>query len=86
MNDKVREQLPDWFDGEIYEVGDEVSNPFSGETCFLDAAELSMYDLIKGLEMALLMGVEADNYIDTIRKGQDWFLAKNPSAYMILID
>ena len=40
MNDKVREQLPDWVDGEVYEVGDEVSNPFSGETCFLDAAEL----------------------------------------------
>ncbi len=84
--EKVREQLPDWFDGIIYELGDEVRNPFSGETCLLNAAELSMYDLIKGLEMALLMGIEADNYIDTIRKGQDWFLAKNPQAYMTLLD
>ncbi len=84
--EKAKEMLPNWFQGEIYELGDEVRNPFSGETCLLNAAELSMYDLIKGLEMALLMGVEADNYIDTIRKGQDWFLAKNPQAYMTLLD
>ena len=86
MNNKVREQLPDWFDGEVYEVGDEVSNPFSGETCFLDAAELCMYDLVKGLEMALLIGMQSDEYIETIRKGQDWFLSKNPKAYMKLLD
>jgi hypothetical protein len=84
--EEVKAQLPEWFDGEVYEVGDEVSNPFSGETCFLDAAELSMYDLVKGLEMALLIGMQSDDYIETIRKGQDWFLAKNPKAYMKLLD
>ena len=87
MKDKVKEQLPDWFDGEVYEVGDEVSNPFSGETVYLDAAELSMYDLVKGAEMVLHMGVaHVDHCIDIIDKGKDWFLAKNPNAYMILLD
>ena len=84
--EKAENMLPDWFDGIVYELGDEVRNPFSGETCLLDAAELSMYDLIKGLEMALIMGIESDNYITDIRKGQDWFLAKNPQAYMTLLD
>ena len=45
-----------------------------------------MYDLVKGLEMALLIGMQSDEYIETIRKGQDWFLSKNPKAYMKLLD
>ena len=53
--EEVRAQLPNWFSGEVYEIGDEVRNPFSGETVLLDAAELSMYDVIKGAEMILLM-------------------------------
>ena len=84
--EKALEVLPKWFNGEVYELGDEVRNPYSGETCLLDAAELSMYDCIKGLEMALLMGIQSDDYIEIIRKGQDWFLLKNPNAYMILLD
>ena len=87
MNKKeIREQLPDWFDGEVYEIGDEVTNPYSGETCFLDAAELSMYDLIKGVEMALYMGIPSDEAYDIIHQGSTWFLTKNPKAYMILLD
>ena len=83
---EIREQLPDWLDGEVYEIGDEVTNPYSGETCFLDAAELSMYDLIKGVEMALYMGVPSDEAYDIIHQGSTWFLTKNPKAYMILLD
>ena len=55
MNDKVKQQLPNWFKGEVYELGDEVRNPFSGETVLLDAAELSMYDAVKGAEMIMDM-------------------------------
>ena len=54
--EEVKEQLPSWFVGEVYELGDEVRNPYSGETVLLDAAELSMYDLVKGAEMVLHMG------------------------------
>ena len=89
MNNKeeAKEMLPSWFEGEVYEIGDMVRNPYSGETCVLDAAELSMYEAIKGAEMVMLMGVaKVDRCIDLIDKGKDWFIAKNPSAYMILLD
>ena len=87
MKNKTRQQLPDWFDGEVYEIGDEVCNPYSGETVLLDAAELSMYDLVKGAEMVMQMGVaDMDRCIDIINQGKDWFLARNPQAYMTLLD
>ena len=87
MKSKVKEQLPDWFKGEVYEIGDEVTNPYSGETALLDAAELSMYDCVKGAEMIMLMGAaDIDSCIDVINQGKDWFLARNPKAYMTLLD
>ena len=87
MKDKVKEQLPDWFEGEVYEIGDEVRNPFSGETIMLDAAELSMYELVKGAEIAMQTGFfNIDCCIDIMNQGRDWMLAKNPKAYMTLLD
>ena len=87
MKSKTKEQLPNWFKGEVYELGDEVRNPYSGETVLLDAAELSMYDAVKGAEMVMFMGVaNMDRCIDVINQGKDWFLAKNPQAYMTLLD
>ena len=84
---EVKEQLPKWFEGEVYEIGDEVRNPYSGETALLDAAELSMYDCVKGAEMAMLMGFgNIDECVDAINQGKDWFLARNPQAYMTLLD
>ena len=85
--EQIIQQLPDWFKGEVYELGDEVANPYSGETVLLDAAELSMYDAVKGAEMIMLMGAaDIDSCIDVINQGKDWFLAKNPQAYMTLLD
>ena len=86
MKNKVKEQLPSWFKGEVYELGDEVRNPYSGETVLLDAAVLSMYDAVKGAEMAAVMGADIDACIDVINQGKDWFLARNPQAYMTLLD
>jgi len=88
MKNRVRQNLPKWFDGEVYEIGDEVRNPFSGETCLLTAEELSMYDLVKGAEMVLQMGVAMDKEecYEIMRKGSDWFIQNNPQAYMILLD
>jgi hypothetical protein len=88
MKTKVRQKLPKWFDGEVYEIGDEVRNPFSGDTCLLTAEELSMYDLIKGAEMVLQMATTMDNdaCYDIIEKGCEWFRGVNPKAYMTLLD
>jgi hypothetical protein len=81
-------KLPEWFEGEIYEMGDEVRNPFSGETSLLTADELSMYDLIKGAEMVIAMGVAPDNNecIKIMEEGAEWFKETNPKAYKILLD
>jgi hypothetical protein len=88
MKDKVRQKLPKWFDGQVYEIGDEVRNPLSGDTCLLTAEELSMYDLIKGAEMAIAMGMPVDHEecLQIMQKGMDWFIHRNPQAYMILLD
>ena len=88
MKNKAKQELPSWFDGTVYEIGDEVRNPFSGETCLLTAEELSMYDLIKGAEMVIQMGamLDVDSCYNIMQKGGDWFLANNPCAYMILLD
>ena len=48
-----------------------------------------MYDHVKGAEMAFTLGgimIPLDECIDIINKGKDWFLIKNPQAYMILLD
>ena len=81
-------KLPDWFEGEIYEMGDEVRNPFSGETALLTVDELSMYDLVKGAEMVVAMGVALDNEecIKIMKEGAEWFKEHNPEAYKILLD
>ena len=37
------QKLPKWFNGEIYNKGEKVINPFSGESYELNNIELSMY-------------------------------------------
>ena len=89
MNNKqqAEEMLPSWFDGDVYELGDEVRNPLTGETALLDAAELSMYDVVKAAELAMLLNIgDIDQLIDVINRGKDWFIIKNPNAYMTLLD
>jgi hypothetical protein len=75
---KNKTQLPKWFDGTVYEKGDIVTNPFSGESFELDNLELSMYDLI--------MGSQVVQKYDLTRKGLDWFRKTNPKAYLVLLD
>ncbi len=85
MNMK-KNKLPKWFDGVIYEKGETVANQFSGEEIYLNAEELSMYDLIKGAEMVAHMSGWNDRLIDIIQKGIKWMRKNNPKAYMVLLD
>ena len=58
MVNEVKEiDLPDWFNGEVYKQGANVKNPYSGESCYLNAKELSIYDFIKGSEVLNPEGV-----------------------------
>ena len=53
---ETQNTLPNWFEGEVYEEGDVVTNPFTGEAYDLNAAETSMYDLIMGINYVFSRG------------------------------
>jgi len=73
-----KQEMPKWFDGQVYSEGDTVSNPFTGESVELTAEELSMYDLIMGAQML--------QAYDVMQKGLSWFRRENAEAYMVLLD
>ena len=81
---KNKMKLPKWFDGTVYEKGDTVTNPFSGETYELNNLELSMYDFVMGATICMEMGMPCN--VTDLRKGLDWFRKNNAEAYMILLD
>ena len=79
-------ELPEWFNGEVYTEGAEVTNRFGGDSCQLTAEELSMYDFIIGASNMMELGFYAPKNIDDMRKGLDWFRKNNAEAYMKLLD
>ena len=84
---KTKQKLPKWFDGELYEEGDAVTNPYSGEEIELTAEELSMYDFCMGATFVYEMGGLGEmDVVKDLRKGLDWFRKHNPRAYMVLLD
>jgi len=72
------QKLPKWFNGELYRMGGNVRNPFSGEIYYLNNMELSMYDYT--------MGCSRLQEWNGLRKGLDWFRTYNAKAYMVLLD
>lgn len=82
----TRQKVPEWFNGEIYEEGGEVTNPYSGCSCWLTPEELSMYDFIKGCEMLLSDNAKSEYLIKSFYEGLWWFKDANYEAYMILLD
>jgi hypothetical protein len=84
---KTKKQvLPEWFNGVTYEKGAEVQNRFGGDSCYLNAKELSMYDFIIGASNMVEMGMHHDKLITNLRKGLNWFRKHNAEAYMVLLD
>ncbi len=84
---KTKEQkLPNWFDGQVYDEGLIVENPFSKEEYELNNIELSMYDFIIGANMLAEIGMIAPKNQADMQKGLTWFRKNNPEAYMALLD
>ena len=84
---EIKQKLPKWFHGELYEEGGTVRNRFSGEEYELNNVELSMYDFIIGSTMVLEMaGGYKHTDVNELRKGLDWFRQHNAEAYMVLLD
>ena len=84
---KTKQELPSWFNGELYEEGDTVKNRFSVEEYELNNVELSMYDFVIGASVTAEMGIfNSPHHIQELRKGLDWFRKHNSEAYMVLLD
>ena len=81
-------KLPKWFKGQLYDKGDTVKNPFSGEVCELNNVELSMYDFIIGSQMVFEMAPQTvtEQKVKDFQKGLDWFRKNNMDAYWVLLD
>ena len=83
---EVKQELPKWFDGEVYEEGLIVENPFSKEEYELNNIELSMYDFILDANQLAEMGLIASKNIQDLQKALKWFRKNNPEAYIALLD
>ena len=77
---KLTKKLMDYpHDCEMYEKGATVTNPFSGEQCYLPADALSVYDVIKGSEVQ-------GKYDAPFTDGLNWFRKHYPDEYYVLLD
>ena len=79
-----KQEIPKWFNGQIYEKGNEVTNRFGGDSCYLNNVELSIYDFIIGASTIMEMGFTTD--VENLGKGLEWFRKNNVKAYMVLLD
>ena len=79
-------ELPKWFNGEVYTEGAEVTNRFGGDSCYLTAEELSMYDFVIGASNMCERGIYTPQMLDDMRKGLNWFRENNVDAYYKLLD
>ena len=93
MTETKEQKVPKWFEGEVYDEGSVVQNPFSGEEYELNALELSIYDMVMGAQMFIEMRYNGDmldprtaDIQKDMRKGLDWFMQNNAKAYMVLLD
>ena len=82
------QKIPKWFKGMIYDKGEEVTNPFSGESYKLNGVELSIYDFIMGSQhvMAIAPKTITEKQIIDFDRALTWFRVNNTTAYMVLLD
>jgi len=80
------QELPKWFNGDVYEEGGTVANRFSGEEYKLNNVELSMYDLVMGISIMVEMGVRNESVVKNLSDGLEWFRKNNAEAYYVLLD
>lgn len=83
---ETKTKLPKWFNGQVYDEGATVTNRFGGDSCYLNAEELSMYDFVIGASSLMEIGMYAPKNINDMRKGLNWFRKNNPEAYYVLLD
>ena len=88
MSVKKKQKLPKWFNGTLYDKGETVANPFTGEEIELTNIELSLYDFIMGCNIVFAKAPKRinDDMIRDFDRALTWFKVNNPEAYMVLLD
>ena len=89
LQKKKKKQIPPkWFKGMVYEKGEEVTNPFSGDSYKLTGLELSLYDFIMGCQFVFESTPKTNTpkRINEFNKALNWFRVNNPEAYYVLLD
>jgi hypothetical protein len=83
-----KQTIPKWFKGTIYSEGEEVQNPFSGESYTLNGLELSIYDFIIGSQYVFEVAPKSvtPKQVNDFQKALNWFRKNNIEAYMVLLD
>ncbi|RLI46182.1 hypothetical protein DRO61_09550 [Candidatus Bathyarchaeota archaeon] len=85
---EVKQQIPKWFKGMIYDKGEEVVNPFSNESYELNAIELSIYDFIMDCAWVFERAPKTvtEKQVRDFHRALNWFRNNNSEAYMVLLD
>ncbi len=83
-----KQTIPKWFKGVIYDKGEEVVNPFSGQSYELNGLELSIYDFIIGSQRVFEIAPKTitQKQVNDFHKALSWFRKNNVNAYMVLLD
>ena len=81
-----KQELPKWFDGEVYTEGSIVENPFSKQEYELNNIELAIYNFIIEANFLYERGAADNKIVSKMQKGLTWFRRNNPEAYMALLD
>ena len=88
-DDVIEQEITDIADDlgiTIYDEGDLVTNPFTGDKYELNNIELSVYDFLMGSKMVFEMGQGKNPDLDDVyQKGLKWFKDNNLEAYNILL-
>ncbi len=80
-----KELLPDWFKGEIFKEGEIVTNSLTGDSCELNAIELSIYRSILNIEDKMKNKKASEKEADLLVSGLIWFVTNNLEAYNALL-
>ena len=80
------QNLPDWFQGNLYSTGGKIRNPKSGDSFWLTNVELSLYDYYKGLHYVMEVRGYDEAFAADIVKLERWFLQNNKNAHQALIN
>ena len=80
------QNLPDWFQGNLYSTGGKIRNPKSGDSFWLTNVELSLYDYYKGLLYVMEVRGYDEAFAADVVKLERWFLQNNKNAHQALIN